>query len=273
MSYRGVNTWLLSLASHEHGWRSPWFGTYRQIQERGGQVGKGEKSTLVTFWKTLETEERDPGTGELTTRAVPMLRKFWVFNAEQADDLPGRFYPEPSEARPIAGPQAVLDGYLNMAHAPRLRHDVEGRAHYNPVSDEIRMPSMTSHRSPEDYYATAFHEAAHSTGHESRLNRPGITDAVATFGSHDYGKEELVAQMTASMLCAETGIDSEEIFQNSAAYIGSWIQTIKGDPRMVLSAAAAAQKASDFIAEPSREALRQPALPIHAEPEQELEAG
>lgn len=271
-AYRGVNTWLLSLASQERGWRSPWFGTYRQIQERGGQVRQGEKSTLVTFWKTLEKQDRDPGTGEVTTRTVPLLRQFRVFNADQADGLPARYHPEPGEERPIARPQAVLDGYVNQPGAPRLRHDVEGQAYYNPVADEIHLPPMTSHRSPEHYYATAYHEAAHSTGHAARLNRSGIADTDATFGSHAYGKEELVAQMTASMLCAETGIDTDEIFSNSAAYIGGWLQTIKGDPRMVVSAAASAQKATDMIAEPSRQALPEPEPAGQPVADREIEA-
>jgi antirestriction protein ArdC len=142
------------------------------------------------------------------------------------------------------------------------------------------MPPIASHRSPEHYYATAFHEAGHSTGHQSRLSRPGITSQDATFGSHAYGKEELVAQMTASMLCAETGIDTDEIFTNSAAYIGSWIRTIKGDPKMVVSASAAAQRAADLIAEPTRQAIRLPepaARRSEPEPEpereREMEAG
>jgi antirestriction protein ArdC len=271
-AYRGVNTWILALASAEHGWRSPWFGTYRQIQERGGQVRKGEKSTLVTFWKTLEKQERDPATGELTTRAVPMLRKFRVFNADQADGLPGRYHPEPGEERPIAAPQAVLDGYTSQPGGPRMCHDVQGQAYYNPAADEIHLPPIAGHRGPEHYYATAYHEAAHSTGHASRLNRPGITSQDAVFSSHEYGKEELVAQMTASMLCAETGIDSEEIFQNSAAYIGSWLQTIKGDPRMVVSAAAAAQRATDKITELSRQARPEPEPAARQATDREIEA-
>ena len=134
-AYRGVNTWLLALASREHGWQSPWFGTYRQVQEQGGQVRKGEKATLVTFWKTLDKQDRDPQTGEVTTRAVPMLRKFPVFNADQADGLPGRFHPEPGEERPIAAPQAMLDAYLGQPGAPRLSHDVQGQAYYDPAAD------------------------------------------------------------------------------------------------------------------------------------------
>jgi antirestriction protein ArdC len=271
-AYQGVNTWLLSLACREQGWASPWFGTYRQVQELGGQVRKGERSTLVTFWKTLEKQDRDAGTGEVTVRAVPLLRTFRVFNACQADGLPGRYFPEPGEERPIAGPQAVLDGYLGQAGAPRLRHDVHGQAYYNPAADEIHLPPMTGHRSPEHYYATAYHEAAHSTGHASRLDRDGITSSGAAFGSHAYGKEELVAQMTASMLCAETGIDTGEIFGNSAAYIGSWLRTIKGDPRMVVTAAAAAQRASDLITEPSRQAVPEVVPDGRAAADREIEA-
>lgn len=271
-AYRGVNTWLLALASREHGWRSPWFGTYRQIRERGGQVRKGEKSTLVTFWKTLEKEERDRATGEVTARAVPMLRKFRVFNADQADGLPDRYHPEPGEERPIARPQAVLDGYVSQPGAPRFCHDVQGQAYYDPAADEIHLPPIAGHRSPEDYYATAYHEAAHSTGHALRLNRPGITSQDAVFGSHEYGKEELVAQMTASMLCAETGIDTDEVFQNSAAYVGGWLQTIKGDPRMVVSAAAAAQRATEKITEPSRQGLPKPEPAARPASDREIEA-
>ncbi len=271
-AYRGINTWLLSLALREQGWRSPWFGTYRQISELGGQVRRGERSTLVTFWKTLDKDERDPVTGEITTRRVPLVRQFRVFNAAQADHLPGRFYPEPGDNQPIAAPQAVLDGYLRQPGAPVLRHDVEGKAYYHPAADEIHLPPITSFRSPGHYYATGYHETAHSTGHPARLNRSGITDPGAVFGSHAYGKEELVAQMTASMLCAQTGIDTDEIFTNSAAYIGSWLTAIKGDPKMVVAAATAAERAADLISEPTREVLPEPGPVAPAAAEHEIEA-
>jgi antirestriction protein ArdC len=253
--YRGINVWLLSLAGQDNGWTSPWFGTYGQIQERGGQVRKGEKSTLVTFWKALEKEDRDPATGEVSTTTVPMLRQFRVFSACQADGLPERYFPAPgTQAEPIAGPQAVLDGYVNRPGGPTLHYDVAGQAYYSPAEDEIHMPPLAGHRSAEDFYSTAFHEAGHSTGHKSRLAREGVR-GTGKFGSHAYGKEELAAEMTASMLCAETGVDTDAIFANSAAYVGSWLETIKADPKMVISAAAAGQKAADLVLEPTREAL------------------
>jgi len=195
-----------------------------------------------------------------------MLRQFRVFNACQADGLPGRYFPEPgTQAGPIAGPQAVLDGYVNRPGGPTLHHDVAGQAYYSPALDEIHMPPLTGHRSAGHFYSTAFHEAAHSTGHASRLAREGVR-GTDEFGSHSYGKEELAAEMTASMLCAETGINTDAIFANSAAYIGSWLETIKADPRMVISAAAAGQKAADLVLEPTREALADlepPALDDH----------
>src|SRR6516164_7456375 len=124
--YRGVNLFLLSLTAGEEGYASPYWATYRQISTLGGQVRKGERSTLVVFWKRAETEQRDPQTGEVTVRAVPVLRYYRVFNAHQADGLPDRFYPAPGEHQPIAAPQAVLDGYL--ARGPRLVHMAGDRA-------------------------------------------------------------------------------------------------------------------------------------------------
>jgi antirestriction protein ArdC len=108
-----------ALAAAEEGYRSPFWGTYLQIGDLGGgQVRKGEHSTLVVFWKQAQIEQRDPQTGEITLRQLPVLRYYRVFNAVQADDLPERFHPEPGEHSEIAEPQAVLDGFL--ARGPKL---------------------------------------------------------------------------------------------------------------------------------------------------------
>ena len=110
-------------------------------------------------------------------------------------------------------------------------------------------------RSAQDYYATAFHEAAHSTGHPSRLNRPGIT-AFDHFGSDRYAREELVAEMTSSVLCAESGIDNPELFDNSAAYIAGWLSALNHERTLVVAAAAQAQRACDLINQAEHEAIR-----------------
>jgi antirestriction protein ArdC len=259
--YRGINPFLLGLTAAEEGYPSPYWGTYRQISELGGQVRRGERSTLVVFWKQARAEQRDPQTGELTVKQAPVLRYYRLFNAAQADHLPERFYPVPAEHTEIKQPQAMLDGYL--AHGPTLVHVAGDRADYHPATDTIRLPLPAQFRSPEGYYATAFHEAGHSTGHPARLNRPGVA-AFDHFGSGQYAREELTAQMTSALLCAQTGIDDPATFANSASYIAGWLRALDGDHRLVITAAAGAQHASDLITGPERQPAadndRQPAL-------------
>ncbi len=248
--YRGVNVFLLGLTAAEEGYGSPFWGTYRQIAGLGGQVRKGERSALVVFWKHAQAGHRDPQTGELTARSLPVLRYYRVFNAAQADHLAERFHPTPGEHSEISQPQAVLDGYL--ACGPELVHVAGDRADYHPATDTIRLPLRSQFRTAEGYYATAFHEAGHSTGHPSRLNRPGIA-AFDHFGSGKYAREELLAQMTSSLLCAQTGIDNPETFDNSASYIASWLTALNNDNRLVITAAAQAQRACEVINQAERE--------------------
>jgi len=251
--YRGVNVFLLATTAAEDGYGSPFWGTYRQIGDLGGQVRKGERSTLVVFWKQAQVDHRDPRTGELTVTSLPVLRYYRVFNAAQADDLPDRFYPAPGDHSEIRKPQAGLDGYL--ARGPKLVHVAGDRADYHPATDIIRLPLRAQFRSADGYYATAFHEAGHSTGHPSRLNRPGIA-AFDHFGSGKYAREELVAQMTSSFLCARTGIDNPAIFDNSASYIANWLTALNNDNRLVITAAAQAQRACNVISQAEREPAR-----------------
>src|SRR5260221_2036291 len=141
--YRGVNVMLLGMSGHG----SAWWGTYRQIAELGGQVRKGERSTMITFWKELSVTRPDEVTGEPTAHRVPMLRAFRVFCADQADGLPERFYPSANvAAEPIAEPQAVADAYLGSGNAASLHHDQSGRAYYQSDIDEIHMSPMDGHR-------------------------------------------------------------------------------------------------------------------------------
>jgi antirestriction protein ArdC len=251
--YRGVNVFLLGLAAAEEGYRSRYWGTYRQITQLGGQVRRGEHSTLVVFWKPVEIADRDPQTGELMAKQVSVLRYYRVFNAMQADHLPDRFHPAPKHDTQIRAPQAMLDAYLGAG--PVLRHVAGDRAAYQPATDTIRLPLRRQFRSAENYYATAFHEAAHSTGHPSRLDRPGVA-AFDHFGSDRYAREELVAEMTSSVLCAETGIDNPALFDNSAAYIAGWLSALNDDRTLVIAAAAQAQRACDLINPGEREATR-----------------
>jgi len=181
-----------------------------------------------------------------------MLRHFSVFNAHQADRLPAWCYPAPGETA-IAEPQAVVDDYL--ARGPQLRHAAGDAAHYNPATDTITLPARSQFASAASYYATAFHECGHSTGHPSRLNRPGIAE-FDHFGSARYAREELVAQMTSAMLCAETGIETAGLIEQSAAYVASWLRALRDDRRLAVTAAAQAQKASDPDHRPRRPGRR-----------------
>ena len=145
----------------------------------------------------------------------------------------------------------MLDAYLARG-GPALVHVAGDRADYHPATDTIRLPLRAQFRAPEGYYATAFHEAGHSTGHPGRLNRPGVA-AFDHFGSGRYAREELTAQMTSSLLCAHTGIDDPATFANSASYIAGWLTAPGGDHRLVITAAACAQRASDLITGPERQ--------------------
>jgi antirestriction protein ArdC len=236
--YRGINVFLLGCARYS----SPYFLTFKQVLELGGCVRKGEKGMPVIFWKRLRVDDREnPGTAKL----IPMARYYTVFNVEQCDGLkvPSVAAPaRPEGFSPIAEAEAVVSGYENpptIAHAP-------GGAFYRPSTDTINMPERESFDSPAHYYATLFHELGHSTGHGSRLAREGITRRNG-FGSHLYSKEELVAEMTAAMLCGLTGIDGSGVLDNSAAYIANWLGVLKGDRKLVVLAAANAQRAADRI--------------------------
>lgn len=232
--YRGLNVFLLLSAGYD----SPYWMTFKQINERGGRIRKGEKSTAVIFWKRLVVAEKDDPEKKTV---VPLLRFYNVWNLEQIDGINPPIVAEVKpEFTPIEAAEKVV---ANYPHAPLIAHE-GGRAFYRPATDEITLPPKESFETPDAYYATAFHEMGHSTGHEKRLKRKKW--ASFGFGTHEYGREELVAEMTAAFLAGETGILPNTI-DNSAAYLRSWIRTIGEDPRAVVWAAGQAQRAADHI--------------------------
>lgn len=233
--YRGINCFLLNIS----GYSSPYWATLNQINKLGGRVIKGQKSTPVVFWKWLEIEDQE--TGEKVEK--PFLRYYRVFNLEQTEGIESPDLPdeEQKEFRPIERCEQLISG---MPKRPRIQH-VHQAAWYKPDEDLINLPRPETFDSPEDYFSVSYHELAHSTGAKSRLNRPTLTD-MAPFGSTNYSKEELVAEMTAAMLCGATGIENKTI-DNSAAYVQGWLKKLKNDRRLVVLAAAQAQKAADYI--------------------------
>lgn len=232
--YRGINVFLL----HCLGYESPYFVTFKQAKKLGGHVRKGEKGCPVVFWKQLDVKDEDE---EKTVRHVPMLRYYTVFNVAQTEglEIPVLDVPE-REHTPTEAAEQIVQG---MPKAPEIKHG-QRAASYSPAEDVVRMPRPEVFESGEGYYSTLFHELTHSTGHTSRLDRKLSTESVA-FGSADYSREELVAEMGAAFLCAQAGIETR--LDQSAAYIEGWLKKLKSDRKLVVVAAAQAQKAADFV--------------------------
>lgn len=239
--YRGINIFLLGSAGHI----SNYWMTFNQLKDKGGTIKKGAKSEMVVFWKKVEAKEDADTSSEesaeqsLGSRAI--LRYYRVFNL---DDIEGIEAPEEIKTLdfvPHEKAESIVDGYRGK---PVIKED--SRAVYYPLADAVGMPPEKFFHSVEEYYSTLFHELVHSTGHKRRLNRDGFKEGeTVMFGSTSYSKEELIAEMGNAFLCSESGI--ETTFDNSVAYIQSWVKKFKDHPRMVVQAAGAAQKAADFI--------------------------
>lgn len=230
-AYNGINFFLLSCLGYE----TPVYLTMNQIKKMNGRIKAGQEKLHhpVFFWKWLE-DRNDP----TSDRKIPLARYTLVWNIEQIDgiELPKRFKAEAKVFNTIEAAEKVVAGYQD---GPEIRHGGD-RACYTPVTDKVQMPPRENFESPNEYYATLFHELGHSTGHRSRLNRKELMDATF-FGSHSYSVEELCAEMTAAFLSAHTGIDDKH--ENSAAYIQSWMEALKDKPTMLMQAAGRAQKA------------------------------
>src|SRR5918992_2502264 len=233
--YSGINALLLGTAPYS----DPRWLTMKQANQKGGRIRKGEKSTLVIFWKqNTITQEKDDG--EITEKQIPLLRYYLVWNVEQCDglDLPAL---ETRKVDVIAQAEAIVAA---MPNPPRIQHDGAGKAFYRPLLDSIHLPNRNNFDSAGEYYATLYHELTHSTGHQSRLNRPTLTEVVP-FGSETYSKEELVAEFGAAFLNAHAGTPTT--INNSASYINGWLKKLQSDPKLAILAASQGQKAADYI--------------------------
>lgn len=249
--YNGINIMLLG----SQGQDSKFWMTYKQCADKGGNVKKGEKGSTVVFWNFLDKKTGksvDSDSEQVSTSAdkIPMLRYYTVFNANQCEGLDVKRLQQEldekdlgREHEDITPAQDIIDSYVDK---PEIKHGFT-RACYRPASDEVNMPQPEAFKTSEEYYSTLFHELVHSTGHENRLARRGSAE-IREFGDEDYSKEELVAEMGASFLCARAGIENVTI-DNSAAYIQSWMKALKDDKKMLITAAGQAQKASIYIAE------------------------
>lgn len=194
---------------------------------------------MVVFWKQYETKDRQ--TGEPIK--VPVLRYYNVFNIDQTENIPAPDAPvyTPTPFNPIEAAEAIVNGYQD----PPAIEFGGSQAFYRPATDTVRMPEATRFEANESYYSTLLHELSHSSGHSKRLNRKLDTDP-QPFGSPDYGREELVAEMSAAFLCGHAGI-YPAVIQNTASYISGWLGILKQDKKLVIGAAGQAQRSADWI--------------------------
>jgi antirestriction protein ArdC len=239
--YRGINQLLLTLTAAEAGYSSPFWLTFKQALELGGAVRKGERSTEIVFYKKLTVEDRDAPEGEERKKQIPLLRSYRVFNAEQCDGLPARFTPKPVAISSANERDPIAEAALRSSGA--LIREGGGQAFYSPASDHVQMPPFEAFETTGGYLATLAHELTHWTGHRSRLHR----DIGGTrFGSPNYAREELVAEIGAAFICARLAIAGEHI-DNHAAYLASWLKVLREDKRAIFKAAALAQSAADLV--------------------------
>lgn len=239
--YRGVNVLLLWSEAVTRGYQSATWMTYKQAQELGAQVRKGEQGALVVYANTITRTETDDK-GEEHERDIPFMKGYTVFNVEQIDGLPDSFRPQPAPDLPALPRLDAADRFFQATGA-NIRHG-GNKAFYAPHPDFVQMPPFEAFQDAESYAATLAHELTHWTSHNSRLDRRFGKDQ--GFGSEDYAKEELVAELGAAFLCADLGI-TPEVRDDHAAYIASWLKVLRNDKRFIFSAAAHAQRAVDYL--------------------------
>jgi antirestriction protein ArdC len=239
--YRGINSLLLGSTDYQ----SPYWATFKQVVDLGGRVKKGEKSTPIIYYKILEKRDE---VGDLVIREdgiptrIPFIRWSNVFNLEQTQGIQAStITATQSISQPLKNAAAIVEN----AKLCSIYHTGFATL-YSPRDDIIRIPAPAAFRSQEDYYHSLYHEMIHASGHLSRLNREGVALA-AKFGSEPYCREELIAELGAAFLSNEAGILGQVQFENSSAYLNSWIQKLESDLRLIVSAASQAQRASDFI--------------------------
>lgn len=252
-AYRGGNAIHLMATGLSRGYGDPRWMTYRQAAALAWQVRKGEKGTQIEFWEVKNardtrsepiraddsdghqpSDELDAGRGNRLIHRV-----YTVFNAKQIEGIP-EWTPKQRSVFEVA---EAAERILNNCGAT-IRHDQADRAFYNRSSDSIHLPPKHAFKDAASYYGTALHEAAHSSGHPSRLNRATLNESYR-FGDISYAKEELRAELASVFLAAERGIPHNP--EQHAAYVGSWIKTLREDKNEIFRAAHDASRAADFL--------------------------
>lgn len=247
--YKGLNKFYLSMISMVRGYADPRWMTFKQIKDADYHLEKGSKGAKVEYWfpydlkekKGISFKERDRliAEGERKSDDFSLTARYYtVFNGDNINGIPELELTK-NEIEPSKALEQISKGMKVEIH-----NDGEDRAFYRPSTDDIHLPLPEFFESDNLYNATVFHELGHATGHESRLNR----EQRGNFGSPDYAKEELVAEITSAFMAETTGISIEDMnMDNHKAYVNSWIESIKDDPEVLMKAISQANDAADYM--------------------------
>lgn len=237
--------------------------TWKQIQDLGGKVKKGAESQIVVFFKMMVVEDKkattattpeQPEKTEKKEKMIPYLRYYRVFHIDDTTGIESKIKkdeagkPQPEDTlQPIEQAEEIITNYISREKTLKFTNNKpSNRAYYSPTFDEVVVPMLSQFGIAEEYYSTTFHELVHSTLAKSRCDRTA-ENKNAHFGSEDYSREELVAELGSAMLCNVTGIECEKAFKNSVAYLQSWLRALKNDNKMIVWASSRAEKASQYI--------------------------
>lgn len=222
------------------------YATFKQWSDLGGHVRKGEHSEIVVFWKIQPVEEEQED-GTKVVKQIPLLRYYNVFHISQVDGVEPLQEEELNDIEPIEKAENMLHDYWTRENIT-VKHMAGNRAYYSPTHDMICLPLFEQFVDSSEYYSTAFHESAHSTMKENRCNRAEDRKGKnVAFGSNEYSKEELVAEISSANLMNIIGIETKDSFTNSAAYIQNWLSVLRNDAKFVVSASSKAEKAVKYI--------------------------
>lgn len=219
------------------------YATFKQWNNLGGKIRKGSKSEMVVFWKIYQKEELNEK-GEKEVVNIPVLKYYNVFHISQVDNVKPLERPT-TEVKQIPEADTLITDYITRENITYME-TISNKAYYSPKTDTVVIPSRSQYKDINEFYSTAFHELTHSTGHKNRLNRISTTE-IAAFGSDNYSKEELTAEIGSCNILNILGIETPDTFNNSTAYIQSWLRVLKNDNKFIVSASSKAEKAVKYI--------------------------
>lgn len=221
------------------------YATFKQWSDLGGKIRKGEKAEIVVFWKMLESIERNSN-GEEVKKTIPYLKYINVFHISQIEGVEPLNKDELIEHSPVEEAEKIKNDYVTRENF-LIKECISNDAFYSPTMDYIQIPCKEQYKDVLEFYGTLFHEMIHSTGHKKRLARFEENNKMVAFGSDDYSKEELVAEIGSATLMNMIGVETNKTFKNSVAYIQSWLKVLKNDNKFIISASSKAEKAVKYI--------------------------